>query len=247
MRLLYRALLGVGVCVWLGASHVATADAITWDFRGGGGILGPLYELESDGVTVTATAWRYNSAPWVQKFEAAGLYQANHVDTGKGGLGVCSGTENCATVSADYQVDNAGYDDYVLFIFESPVDQFTVRISPEENLSGGWDLDVSYFVGNVDPSINLAGKNYSDLAGLGFSSRVDSDWTQSTSYRDVSISAGSVNALLFGPKIGGEYDLSDRFLITSISSVPEPSSMLLLMLGMGVIGLVSFRRNRVNG
>lgn len=246
MSLLYRAMLGVGACVLVGASHVATVDAITWDFRGDGGTLVDPSFFESDGVK--ATAWNYGYSNQRYSFQAATLHQVNHEDTGKGGLGVCSGTENCETVSADYQVDNAGHDDYVLFTFDSPMDQFTVRINPEVNNSGGWDLDVSYFVGYVDPSIDLAGKGYSDLVGLGFSSRVDDDWYRSATYRDVSIfSQTPVNALLLGPKKGGEYDLSDRFMITSISSVPEPSSMLLLMLGMGVIGLVSMRRNLVKG
>ena len=252
MSLLYRALLGFGVCVLLGTSYAGNADAITWDFGGSGGLRpdGASLSFTSEGVTVTATGWNYYATTTrlaTEGFKDASLFQ------GGGGLGVCADSEVSACLekrSGDYQVDNYGHDDYVMFVFSAPTDQFTVRIDPESNTTPlGWDRDVSYWLGNVsDPSsFNLTDVTYTGLTNLGFSSGY-SNGTQSNDYRDVSIfSPTSVNVLIFGAKRGGEYDLSDRFMITSVSSVPEPSSMLLLVLGVSLIGLVSMRRNQVNG
>lgn len=235
MTQLNRILLGVGACVLLGATHVAHADTITWNLTGSGslGSDGNSRSFTSGGITVTATAWSYN-----------GSFQDARLGQWSTGLGVCAdGEGSCST--PDHQVDNAGTDDYVLFRFSAPVDPLTVRIDPY----GTWDRDVSYFVGNVASSLDLENKQYSDLAGLGFSSIFNSNGTASSNYRDVSISNPfAVNALLFGAKYLGENDSSytDRFkitLMTGSTSVPEPSSMLLLALGMGVIGLVSMRWN----
>lgn len=253
MSLLYRALLGVGVCVCVlfGASHVTNADAITWNFTGSGGIGsdGNALSFTSGGVKVSATAWSYNGS-----FQNARLGQWGT------GLGVCADLEGyCNT--PDHQVDNAGTDDYVLFLFSAQVDPSTVRIDPY----GTWDRDVSYWVGNVDSSLDsqgnlrlnsLAGTMYGGLTGLRFTSNdpFNSNGTTSGAFRDVSIyGSTSVNALLFGAQRGSESSdpyYTDRFKITGMTataSVPEPSSMLLLALGMGVIGLVSMRRNLVKG
>ena len=128
----------------------------------------------------------------------------------------------------------------MLFRFSAPVDPLAVRIDPY----GTYDRDVSYWVGNVNPSIDLTGQLYGDLGGLGFLSRIDSNGTASSSPRDVSISNPfSVNALLFGAKYLGAGDGQDRFKITLVSAaVPVPSTLPLL--GFGMLGLAWLRRKQ---
>ena len=212
----------------LGTSGFAEAASITWNFTGSGseGSIGNSRSFTAGGITTTATAWSYN-----------GSFQQARLGQWSTGLGICSTSETCG--SPVHQVDNAGQNEYVLFLFSSPIDPLTVRIDPY----GTYDRDVSYWTGNVVSPISLTGVLYGGLGALGFSGRADNDGTVSSSYRDVSINAPFVNALLFGPKLGGGGD--DYFKITSMSaavSVPEPSSLLLL--GFGLLGLVWLRRKQ---
>ena len=232
-----RILPGLVVCLLLGTSHVANADTITWNLTGSGseGSVGNSRVFTAGGITVTATAWSIGTL-------SSSTFQAARLGIWSTGLGVCNTGETCR--SPYHQVDNGGTpDDFVLFQFSAPVDPLSVRIDPY----GTYDRDVSYWVGNINTS-NLTGLSYNGLATLGFGLRIDNDDYASSSYRDVSIGgANSVNALLFGARVGSGADSNaDYFKIKSMTastSVPEPSSMFLLALGMGVIGLVSMRWN----
>lgn len=169
---------------------------------------------------MTATAWSYDSHTGFQQGRL-GLWST--------GLGICSITERCGNPS--HQVDNAGQHEYVLFQFSAPIDPTSVRIDPY----GTYDRDVSYWTGNITlPSDLLVGETYSSLSGLGFFSRIDNNGTVSSSPRNVPIVSPVVNTMLFGPRYNGGGD--DYFKITGLtgvtSSVPEPSSWLLLSLGL---------------
>ncbi len=197
----------------------AMAQSLTWDLRNpidNGGSGGPLTLTES-GTSVTASAWTHNGSSLFSSF-------LGHWAPGIGVQFPGDGS---------HRVDNSGYKDFVLFVFNSPVDLESVRLQDTS------DTDVSYWYGNVAPGLDLSGADYSDLASLGFSSRVDDNG--STSARTVSLvpTPGGVNALLLGAKIS---DSNDSFKIKSISAtvVPEPSSMLLGALG--VFGLALRRR-----
>jgi hypothetical protein len=136
-------------------------------------------------------------------------------------------------------VDNAGQHEFVLLRFSAPIDPTTVRIDPY----GTYDRDVSYWAGHVNPSINLTGKAYGDLTGLGFLNRVDSNGTSSSSYRDVSINNPSaVNALLIGAKYLGTGDGEDRFKITKMSGQTVPVPGTLLMFGFGMVVFFGWHR-----
>lgn len=228
MRLRWFSRAAVVSLFLLGAS--GHAEAITWNFTGSGGegTIGNSRTFTSEGVTVTATAWSYNGT----SFQAArlGLWST--------GLGICSQSERCG--DPVHQVDNAGQNEFVLFSFSTAVDPLSVRIDPY----GTYDRDVSYWTGTVGlPSDLLAGETYASLGGLGFGGRIDNNGTVSSSPRDVSITSLPVTAMLFGARVNGGGD--DYFKITSLTgtaSVPEPSSLLLL--GLGMLGLVWWRSKR---
>ena len=224
----------------IGTGVLAQATSITWDFTGSGGSgnFGNSRLFTQNGITVTATAWGYTAGTTDNGFETAALGQWST------GLGVCNQAEGYGCGSPDHQVDNLGPDDWVLFQFNTPVDLLSVRIAPY----GTWDTDVSYWVGNVNlPPSLLMGKMYSDLAYLGFSSQMDQYGPYQSAARNVYVSSPLVKALLFGAKRGGDpfssYEI-DRFKIASLTtSVPEPSSLLLL--GVGLVGLVIWNRRRL--
>ena len=233
---------GFGLCPSLGAV------SYTWDFTGSAGSnctgsptscstsAGNTLSFSSTpgGATVTASAWYLDGNGTFQK-ATLGQYSA--------GLGVCYPGENCT--QPDHQVDNSGYDEYVLFQFSKPVDPSSMNIA---STSGG-DTDVSYWLGGNAGNLNLTGLTTS-LTGLGFGTRNDNTSTSTTS-RTVDLTtgvpAGSVNAILFGAKYG---DTNDFFKIagmggTGAPAVPEPSSVILLFTAT-VLGLRLSRKKKTS-
>jgi hypothetical protein len=225
-----RLLPTLAVCLLLlGVSNRAEAASITWNFTGSGseGSVGNERTFTAGGITVTANAWSYGSS-----FQEARLGQWST------GIAVCGVPETCSNPA--HQVDNVGQHEFVLLRFSSPIDPLTVRIDPY----GTYDRDVSYWTGNVNPSLDLTGKSYSDLASLGFLGRIDNNGTTSDSYRDVSITnSSSVNALLFGAKYNGASGGEDRFKITKMSGGTVPVPGTLLMFAFGAAGLFYWHRN----
>jgi hypothetical protein len=200
----------------------ALSQQLTWDLRGndGQGPAGNVMMFETGGVTVTATAWSHTQGA-NEALEAAGLGQWST------GLGVQNPNERSG--SPDHQVSNADGNDFVLFVFDAPMDVETVRIDPY----GEHDRDVTYWSGNVDPSLGLTGATYSDLAALGFGPQQDDTSSSSESARNVPIAtADNINALLFGARIEGTPE--DYFKIAKITGavVPEPGTAILAALGL---------------
>ena len=205
------------------------AASYTWSFGGSGS--GSSFTFNSDqagGPTVKATAWYLGL--FSNEFTAGTLGRFSQ------GLGVCNGLENCSN-NPNHQVDNDGLEEFILFEFSTPVDPTTVKVTT--TTSGGGDTDASYWLGgNAGQNLNLTGLSISNLAGLGFGAQINSDAANlgQGASRDIPIPpAGTfVNKMLFGARLGHDNDyfkitsMSGDTPTTTVSSVPEPSSVILL-------------------
>lgn len=223
---------------WLVVS--ASGQSVTWNFSGSGGAgsFANSRSFTSSGVTVKASAWAYTFGSSDSALETAALGQWST------GLGVLDRSEGLSASDPEHQVDNYGPDNFVLFEFSSPVRNVSVAIDPY----GTWDRDVSYWVGYAESPLNLDGKTYSNLSGLGFASQVNNTSSASDSPRTVTItSVNPFNKLLFGAQVGAPTSSDiDRFKINCLSGtptqyIPEPGSLALLGLGGLALG---FRRSR---
>jgi hypothetical protein len=194
--------------------------------------------FSAGGITLSVTAWGYTYSSQDNAMERARLGRWST------GLGTCNASESPCS-SPGHQVDNVGADDWVLFMFSTPVDITSVRIDPY----GNYDRDVSYYLGNIATiPLDLQGKNYGQLPGLGFGAIQSDSSSASDNYRDVTITGGYVNALLFGGYKGGN-DQDDYFKIRSLTvtrrvSVPEPATMSLLVFGTVGVGAFGLRRRK---
>lgn len=226
----------VSSCLVL-SSQLGAQTSLDFNLGGPGETIQDQFIFSSGGVTATATAWSISRTAQNPAFEQAELVQWSP------GIGVKSGSEVITNVPyVPYYVDNEDHYDFVLFIFSKKVELSTVKIHPS---SGTFDLDASYWLGNIDSSLDLTGDSLASLISSGFGSRIDNDGTVSNSPRYVNVvtPTGGVNALLFGARIGGDANF-DRFKISAIGGstvIPEPGSA---MLALGSLALAIGRRRR---
>ena len=192
----------------------------------------------SGGVTATATGWSVSRSALANGFAKSEVVQWSP------GIGVKNSTEVITdTPYVPYYVDNQDHYDFVLFIFSQKVDIDSVKIHPS---AGTFDLDASYYLGNVDPGLNLTGDVFSDLASYGFGSRINDDnAVASNSPRTLNLNTpvGGVNAMLFGARVSGDGEF-DRFKVSAMHGttvIPEPSTAGLLI---GSLALAFARRRR---
>lgn len=219
------------------SSQLVAQTSLDFNLGGPGETFHETMIFSDGGVTATATAWSLSRTAQNPTFAQGELVQWSP------GIGVKSGTETITNVPyVPYYVDNEERYDFVLFIFSKKVELSTVKIHPS---SGTFDLDASYWLGNVDSSLDLTGDSLSSLISSGFGSRINDDGVASNSPRflDINTPTGGVNALLIGARIGGDSEF-DRFKISALGGttvIPEPSSA---MLALGALGLALGRRRR---
>lgn len=221
------------------ASTLAAAGDTTWTFVSSGGgshvqswgsSYGNVRKFTQAGEVVWTSAW---SDTGTGSFETAFLGRHSS------GLGVCNRLEGsisaCVADGVDHQVDNVSQQDYVLFRFEGPVALQSLVVDP----TGSWDRDVSFWVGTVDPLVNLAGVPLANLAGLGFGGRIDVFNTPGDAALPVSLGGLIGNAILvsaLSPPDGS----ADRFKIRSLTAgpatvVPVPAAAWLFVSAGGLL------------
>lgn len=226
----------VSSCLAL-SSQLVAQTSLDFNLGGPGETIQDTFLFSSGGVTATATAWSLSRTAQNPTFQQAELVRWSP------GIGVKSGTEAITNIPyVPYYVDNEERYDFVLFVFSKKVELSSVKIHPS---SGTFDLDASYWLGNVDSSLDLSGDSLSSLIASGFGSRINDDGVVSHAPRtlDITTPAGGVNALLFGARIDGDANF-DRFKISAIGGstvIPEPGSA---MLALGALGLAMGRRRR---
>lgn len=208
-------------CLLVLASRLGAQTSLSLDLGKSGETTANTLVFAGDGLNAVATGW---SAP-----RSGGSFQQAELLQWSPGIGVKSAGETITNVPyVPYYVDNETSYDFVLFIFDSSVEIDRVRINPSGNY---FDRDVSYWMGNIDPSLDLSGATLGSLASLGFGTRIDNDSTIANTSRwvDVNSNTGGMNALLVGARVGGDADY-DRFKIQTleVTMIPEPSSLLLL-------------------
>lgn len=222
--------------MWFGLlSHAFSQTSLNYDLGGPGENIQDHFVFSCEGVTATATAWSLD-----RNNPGAG-FSSSEVVQWSPGLGVKNSTEFITdTPYVPFYVDNENHFDFILFVFSQKVDISSITVHPS---AGTFDLDASYWLGNIDPSLDLTGSGFGNLAGYGFGPRMDDDAMASNWQRSFGISSptGGVNAMLIGARVDGDGEF-DRFKVSGFSGVtviPEPSS---LLMGVCALGLVMRRR-----
>jgi hypothetical protein len=226
------------------ASQLSAQTSVAFNLGGPGETMHDTMIFANGGVTTTATAWS------ASRSNLSAGFQQSEVVQWSPGIGVKNSTEVITnTPYVPYYVDNQDHYDFILFVFDQKVDITSVTITPS---AGTFDLDASYYLGNVSTGLNLTSDVFADLAAYGFGSRINNDSTYAShSPRTFSINAPAdgVNALLIGARVSGDADY-DRFKISSLQAttipgtpavVPEPATAGLLA---GSLALLLGRRRR---
>lgn len=210
--------------------------SLSFDLGGPGETVRDQFVFADGGVTATATAFSVN------RTISGATFQDSQIVQWSPGIGVKNSSEVITdTPYVPYYVDNQDHYDFVLFVFSNQVDITSVKISPS---SGTFDLDASYWLGNINTSTDLSGASFAGLTTFGFGSRIDSDSIASSTSRTFGISSptGGVNAMLVGARVGGDTNY-DRFKISTVQGVtviPEPTTAGLLVCSLAL----ALRRRR---
>lgn len=227
------ALLGLGMA----AAGVGGASATTWDthlVNNGVNGLGNTLSFTAGGITIATTGW--TSTPSNGNFAASSINEYSGF-----GLGVCNATELSGSCGQpDHAVDNNVRNDFVLIVFGgNTVNGISVDIT-----GIGYDSDVTYYSG-TGATPTLTALNPSS-AGLGSASTNLGSTLASGSPRTITI-AGSAKWILIGAALPNNDGNLDYFKVRSITAtattVPEPASWMLMILGFA--GLAAARRRLV--
>ena len=219
---------------------------VYFDFTSGGVTSGSSFgnsiTFTSGDVTLKATSWADTGAN--DTFESARIRSwASY------GLGSCNRNEGSNCSNPEHQFDNYGDHDYALFVLTGGTSEVlfnTITLDPYNT----WDRDVSFWIGTIDPGLDLTGYDKMDLAMLGFGAQMDVFNSRSSAAIEIALNNISGNALLIAPnadQTSTYYRHVDRFKITGLEAeemarVPEPATMFLF--GGGLLGGALIRKRR---
>jgi MYXO-CTERM domain-containing protein len=250
-----RSFLTMVVC----CAGLASASSINFSFTNGtntNGTYGNQRTYSAGGVTVTVTAWGVTG-------NSETTFQTAHVGQYNGlGLGACNQLEGSLDCNdPNHQVDNAGQFDFMMFQFTSTATGNAINVNMASILlneycgsgcpAGGWDRDMSYWVGTAANGLNLAGKNpsvSSQLTALGFGGVTNIDNPAATSGGVTDNLSGSGNTLLVAARFfpgSTQGDGFDRFKIGDVivnTTTPEPAPF--GWAGLALVGLGLVRRKK---
>jgi hypothetical protein len=221
-----------------------TTDAlalVTFDFTTGAVTSGTNY---GNNIMYTSGSNSLKATSWADTGNNSTFETARIRSWGGAGIGSCNQDEGRNCSNPEHQVDNYLDNDYVLFVLDSTYLFDHITVDPYDT----WDRDVTFWIGYVDPNVNLSGKSYLELAGLGFGPQQNVFNTRSSLAINIDLNNAFGNAVLVGPykdETSSYYKNVDRFKIKALYAeehvVPEPATMALF--GTGLAGAF-FRRKR---
>lgn len=191
---------------------------------------------------LTATAWAESGRRERFRRGYLGLYDP--------GLGVCNRGEGrrCMRNNFDQPLDNADEREWVLLILDGFYSFETITL----DTAAASDRNITYWVGSVDPAIDLNRISYGDLPGLGFQAPVDAILSAGAGALAISSGGMPTNAILFG---ASRFGSTDALFINSlqatragISVVPLPAAVWLFssaLFGVLAVGISGRKRRNM--
>lgn len=225
-----RILLSLTAALILAVNTPAHAQ-IVFNFTSGGVSSGNNY---GNSITFTSGDYQMRVSSWADTGTGGTFETARIRSWGSYGLGSCNQNEGLNCGSPEHQFDNYLDHDFALFVLTGGASEVifnTIKVDPY----GTWDRDVTFWVGTIQPGLDLTGYDYTDLAMLGFSPQMDVFNSRSENPIDIALNNISGNALLIGPnadQTSTYYRKIDRFKVEGlvaeeVPSVPEPATMFL--------------------